>query len=93
MFTHANEGKQLMSSPPTSTPLVALDIHRQFDALVTGAAAKGTWVRLLSLPVEGKLVRGFEGADVDDRLRVRLDSVDVEQGFIDFSRTNSARHE
>lgn len=66
-------------------------IGEQFDALVTGAAAKGTWVRLLSIPVEGKLVRGFEGVDVGDQLHVRLDSVDVEQGYIDFSRTNGAR--
>jgi exoribonuclease-2 len=67
-------------------------IGQQFDALVTGAAAKGTWVRLLSFPIEGKLVRGFEGVDVGDRVRVHLDSVDVERGFIDFSRVDSAHH-
>ena len=48
-------------------------IGERFDSLVTGAAAKGTWVRLLTLPVEGKLVSGFEGVDVGDRLRVQLD--------------------
>ena len=61
-------------------------IGEQFDSIVTGAADKGTWVRLLSLPVEGKLVVGFAGVDVGDRVRVQLMEVDVEQGFIDFKR-------
>ena len=59
-------------------------IGEQFEAIVTGAADKGTWVRLLSEPVEGKLVQGFEGVDVGHRLRVKLRAVNVEQGFIDF---------
>ena len=42
-------------------------IGEQFDAIVTGAVAKGTWVRLLTVPVEGKLAQGFEGLDVGDR--------------------------
>jgi exoribonuclease-2 len=61
-------------------------IGETFDALVTGAAAKGTWVRLLRPPVEGRLVRGFEGLDVGDRVVVKLEHTDVERGFIDFSR-------
>ncbi|MGB7537682.1 MAG: RNB domain-containing ribonuclease [Anaerolineales bacterium] len=62
-------------------------IGEQFDSIVTGAADKGTWVRLLTVPVEGKLVAGFEGADVGDRIRVKLASVDVQRGFIDFKKT------
>jgi VacB/RNase II family 3'-5' exoribonuclease len=65
-------------------------IGEQFDAIVTGAADKGTWVRLLTLPVEGKLALGFEGLDVGHRVRVRLISVDVERGFIDFKRVGQA---
>ncbi len=61
-------------------------VGEEFDALVTGAAAKGTWVRLLALPVEGRLVEGTRGLDVGDRLRVRLLRVDVERGYIDFAR-------
>jgi exoribonuclease-2 len=38
------------------------------------------------VPVEGKLVRGFEGLDIGDRVRVQLISTDVERGFIDFRR-------
>jgi VacB/RNase II family 3'-5' exoribonuclease len=65
-------------------------VGEQFDAIVTGAADKGTWVRLLALPVEGKLARGFEGLDVGHRIRVQLVSVDVGRGFIDFKRVGAA---
>ena len=58
----------------------------KFDAFVTGASAKGTWVRLLHPPIEGKLVSGFEGLDVGHRLRVQLVRTDVERGYIDFKR-------
>jgi len=67
-------------------------IGEQFDALVTGASEKGTWVRLLTMPVEGKLVSGFEGMDVGHRIRVQLTSLDVQRGFIDFKRINSSRY-
>jgi VacB/RNase II family 3'-5' exoribonuclease len=61
-------------------------VGQQFDGMVTGAADKGTWVRLLELPVEGRVVEGFRGLDVGNRVRVQLISVDVERGFIDFRR-------
>ena len=61
-------------------------IGEQFDAIVTGAADKGTWVRLLHPPIEGKLESGFEGMDVGHRLRVQLVRTDVERGYIDFKR-------
>ena len=67
-------------------------IGEQFDAIVTGASSKGTWVRLLNMPVEGKLVHGFEGIDVGDRIRVQLISVDVERGYIDFRKVGPSRH-
>jgi exoribonuclease-2 len=66
--------------------LLSSRIGESFDAFVTGASAKGTWVRILEPAVEGKLTRGSEGADVGDRLRVRLAHTDVERGFIDFER-------
>jgi len=67
-------------------------LGQQFDSIVTGASDKGTWVRLLSIPVEGKLVNGFQGLDVGDRARVQLIETDVERGFIDFKRVGSSRH-
>ena len=62
-------------------------IGEQFDAIVTGASEKGTWVRLLSLPVEGKLVQGFDGIDVGDRMRVQLIDTNVEQGIYRFQES------
>lgn len=61
-------------------------IGERFDAIVTGASEKGTWVRLVKPSVEGKLVHGFEGVKVGQKLRVKLVSTDVERGFIDFVR-------
>ena len=58
----------------------------QFDAIVTGASEKGTWVRIFAPPVEGKVVRGFQGLDVGDHTRVQLLDTDVERGFINFAR-------
>jgi exoribonuclease-2 len=62
-------------------------IGQTFDAIVTGAGPKGTFVRVLTPHVEGMLVRGQQGADVGDRLRVRLVHTDPERGFIDFERS------
>ena len=58
----------------------------RFDAIVTGASEKGTWVRIFAPPVEGKVVRGFKGLDVGDHTRVQLLDTDVERGFINFAR-------
>jgi exoribonuclease-2 len=55
-----------------------------FDAVVTGASVKGTWVRIFNPATEGRLVRGFQGLDVGDQVSVRLVHIDVERGFIDF---------
>ncbi|HKI53832.1 MAG TPA: RNB domain-containing ribonuclease [Anaerolineales bacterium] len=68
-------------------------IGEKFDSIVTGASEKGTWVRLLTVPVEGKLVHGFEGLDVGERLRVQLIDTNVEQGYIDFKKVSSSKHE
>lgn len=57
-----------------------------FDATVTGVTPKGTFVRIVAPLVEGRVLRGFEGLDVGDALRVRLLAVDPEQRFIDFAR-------
>lgn len=61
-------------------------IGEVFDAIVTGAAGKGTWVRLLEPPIEGKVKKGYESLAVGQKIRVRLIYTDVEHGFIDFER-------
>jgi exoribonuclease-2 len=73
-----------------SAAAMLMDDHigKRFDALVTGAAPKGSWVKLLDPPVEGRLVRGEAGVDVGDRVVVQLLETDVERGFIDFGRVS-----
>jgi len=66
--------------------LLSSRIGNRFDGVVTGASEKGTWVRLFSPPVEGRVVRGEAGLDVGDRVAVRLVDTNVERGFIDFAR-------
>ena len=65
-------------------PAFAEDVT--FSGLVTGASDKGTYVRLLSPPAEGRVVRGERGMDVGDHVQVRLLNTDPEKGFIDFAR-------
>jgi exoribonuclease-2 len=67
--------------------LLGRRIGEVFDGVITGASPKGTYVRLLKFPAEGMVVRGTQGIDVGDSVRVRLVSVDVAKGFIDFERT------
>jgi exoribonuclease-2 len=62
-------------------------VGERFDGVVTGSSEKGTWVRVFSPPVEGKLVHGFEGLAVGQKLRVKLVGTDFERGFIDFVRS------
>ena len=65
--------------------LLGSRIGARFDAIVTGASDKGTWVRISGPTAEGRVVRGFEGLDVGDRVRVELVRTDVARGFIDFA--------
>ena len=63
-------------------------LGEQFAAIVTGAADKGTWVRISQPLAEGRLVQGSAGLDVGDAVRVRLIHTDVQRGFIDFGRVS-----
>jgi exoribonuclease-2 len=60
-------------------------VGTEFDAIVTGKNNRGTWIRTLAPPVEGKLEGAGPQLDVGEKLRVRLLSTDVAQGFIDFA--------
>ena len=64
---------------------MAPHVGESFDAIVTGANEKGTYVRVLSPPIEGRVMRGAQGLDVGDRTRVKLVSTDPAKGFIDFA--------
>ena len=66
--------------------LLASRIGETFDAIVTGASDKGTWVRVRRPVVEGRVTQDFAGLDVGDAVRVALLHVDPARGFIDFKR-------
>jgi exoribonuclease-2 len=83
----ANKVERLVGKSAAAM-LLAPRTGERFDAIVTGASGKGTWVRLPHPPVEGRLIHGFEGADVGDRLRVQLVHTDMERGYIDFKRVD-----
>jgi VacB/RNase II family 3'-5' exoribonuclease len=61
-------------------------IGETFDAIVTGVTSHGTFVRVLKPAVEGLLAQGQQGADVGDKLRVKLMRTDIQRGYIDFVR-------
>jgi exoribonuclease-2 len=81
----ANKVERLVAKSAAAM-LLASRIGDQFDAMCTGAADKGTWVRIFHPPIEGRLLYGYEGVDVGNRLRVQLIHADVEKGYIDFKK-------
>ena len=68
--------------------LLSHRIGQHFDGVITGASVKGTWVRISGPTTEGKIIRGFDGLNVGDRVSVKLVHTDVTRGFIDFERTS-----
>ncbi len=66
--------------------LLSSHVGQHFDAFVTGASPKGTYVRISHPAAEGRLIRGEHGLSVGDRLRVALVHTDFERGFVDFAR-------
>jgi VacB/RNase II family 3'-5' exoribonuclease len=83
-----DEAKKVERQVTKSAAAILLEsrIGEHFDAIVTGASDKGTWVRLMHPPIEGRLESGFEGMEVGHTLNVQLVRTDVERGFIDFIR-------
>jgi len=69
-----------------ATLLLEGRVGERFDGVITGAADKGTWVRIFNPPVEGRMVRGFDNLRVGDQVRVTLVHTDFDRGFLDFER-------
>jgi VacB/RNase II family 3'-5' exoribonuclease len=84
----ANKVERLVAKSAAAM-LLSSRIGERFDAICTGAADKGTWVRIFHPPTEGRLLYGYEGVDVGSRLRVQLIHTDIEKGFIDFKKVRS----
>ena len=85
MENHARKFERTMRKVAAAT-FLSRRIGDTFDAIVTGVSAKGTFVRTVDPPAEGRLVRGEEGLDVGDNTRVKLVATEPSRGFIDFVR-------
>jgi exoribonuclease R len=83
----ANKVERLMRKAAAAL-LLSSRIGERFDGIVTGAGPKGTWARVFHPPVEGKIVHGFDGLDIGERVHLKLIAVNVDAGFIDFVRTH-----
>ena len=81
----ANKVERLVAKSAAAM-LLSSRIGERFDAICTGAADKGTWVRIFHPPIEGRLLYGYEGVDVGNRLKVQLIHTDIEKGYIDFKK-------
>ncbi len=64
--------------------LLASRIGQVFDAVVTGVTDSGTYARVFTPPVEGRVMKSAQHLGVGDRIRVRLTATDPARGFIDF---------
>jgi exoribonuclease-2 len=86
MENHARKFERTMRKVAAAS-FLSRRIGEIFDAVVTGVTPKGTFVRLESPPAEGRIVKGEEGLDVGDTLRVKLVATEPSRGFIDFVRS------
>lgn len=66
-------------------------VGETFEAIVTGASYKGTYVRLMDPPAEGRVVRGEIGMEIGEKVQVRLIGLQIDKGFIDFEGFRAAR--
>ncbi|RYX99947.1 RNB domain-containing ribonuclease [bacterium] len=85
-----NLSKKVERQVEKSTYIILLEerIGEVFEAIVTGASNKATWLRLMNPPVEGRLINPSKGIDVGDILKVRLVDTDLELSHIDFEEIN-----
>ena len=63
-------------------------LGHEYRAMVTGASPKGTWVRIVDPPIEGRLTHNHEGVDVGDWITAQLIRVDIHNGHIDFRKVD-----
>ena len=61
-------------------------IGNTFDAIVTGRFGEGNLGSAVEAARGGKAGQGRQGVKVGDELNVQLAGVNVERGFIDFTR-------
>lgn len=64
--------------------MLAGRVGETFDAIVTGATPKGTFVRLVHPPAEGMVINPPPQVDVGDRVRAQLVATRPDPGYVDF---------
>lgn len=75
------------SNKCAAATVLSSSIGKIFKGIITGVGEKGTWIRIFQPAIEGKIIHGFEGLHVGDKISVRLVYVNIEKGYIDFSRS------
>jgi exoribonuclease R len=65
--------------------LFASRVGERFAAIITGASPKGVYARVLSVPIEGRVVRGSAALDVGATVQLTLVSTNPQKGHIDFA--------
>ena len=60
-------------------------IGQVFPGVVTGASDKGVYVRVIRPPFEGRVITGWDGLDVGDKVNVKLLHTDPARAFIDLA--------
>jgi ribonuclease R len=65
-------------------------IGETFEGFVTGASEKGTYVRLIRPPAEGRVMRRESGLKVGQKVMVKLLKTDPYNGHIDFEYLHDA---
>jgi exoribonuclease-2 len=84
---NARRAARLVSKQAAAV-LLAPHVGTEYDAIVTGVNAQGTYARLVAPPVEGRVTAGAAQLDVGDRIRVRLTGTDAVRGFIDLEKSS-----
>ena len=70
--------------------LLQQQIGESFMGFITGASEKGTYVRLIDPPAEGRIMKGETGLRVGQKVMVRLLKTDPIKGHIDFEFMHQA---
>jgi exoribonuclease-2 len=65
--------------------LLSKHIGETFDGIVTGVKDDATYCRIFKPPAEGRIMKGYRGLDVGDKVKVRLLATDPENAYIDFA--------
>ncbi|MGA1982918.1 MAG: RNB domain-containing ribonuclease [Acidobacteriaceae bacterium] len=81
----ANKVERTMQKREAAVALAG-SVGKTFHGVVTGADQKGTYVRVLDPPVEGRIIRGEQGLDVGDTVNVQLVDTNPQMAYIDFAR-------